>query len=207
MTIQEAKAGTSAKPTVRRPKGETAVEKLSPVFRKYGYDAASLTMLQQATGMSKGSLYHRFPEGKGQMAQEVIQSRGLWLRDHMFAQLRSNRPPKVRIKEMLQFVDKHYDKGISICLLGVLAMSDNSKQYCDELASVFSDWIDSLSIPLVDAGIRKSEAIKLSQMSIMKIQGALLLTRALGTNRPFTEALASIRSELFSAIAQCGEQP
>ena len=202
MNRQEEEQGVTVRSARRRPKGETAIEKLSPVFRKYGYDAASLTMLQDATGMSKGSLYHRFPEGKVQMVQEVIESRGRWLSEHVFTPLRDDRPPAVRIREMLRFVDKHYDSGISVCLLGVLAMSESSKQYCDNLTSVFLDWIDALSIPLVDAGMRKPEALKLSQMSIMKIQGALLLTRALGTNRPFKEALASIRAELLAAIAE-----
>jgi len=152
--------------------------------------------------MSKGSLYHRFPEGKSQMVQEVIESRGQWLHEQVFVPLRdSRRPPDVRIKGMLRFVDKHYENGASVCLLGVLAMSDSAKHYGEQLSVVFSDWIESLAAPLADAGLRKPEALKLAQMTIMKIQGALLLTRALGTKKPFTDAMRSIRKELLDAAA------
>ena len=55
--------------------------RLSNVFRDVGYEAATLTMLAQATGLQKASLYHRFPEGKEQMAREVLQDAAAWLAD------------------------------------------------------------------------------------------------------------------------------
>ncbi|MEM8810542.1 MAG: TetR/AcrR family transcriptional regulator, partial [Cyanobacteria bacterium P01_G01_bin.38] len=40
---------------------DAAIAKLTPVFRRYGYEGASLSMLSKATGLGKASLYHHFP--------------------------------------------------------------------------------------------------------------------------------------------------
>jgi len=49
--------------------------KLTDVFRNVGYDGASLAVLADATGLKKASLYHRFPGGKEQMAEEVFKAK------------------------------------------------------------------------------------------------------------------------------------
>ena len=40
------------------------MERLAKVFRNYGYEGASMTVLAKVTGLQKASLYHRFPGGK-----------------------------------------------------------------------------------------------------------------------------------------------
>jgi len=54
-----------------RPKkvlDETILKGLAEVFRSKGYEGASLKDLSEATGLKKASLYHRFPNGKSEMA-------------------------------------------------------------------------------------------------------------------------------------------
>ncbi len=56
---------------------------VSEVFRRVGYDGASLEELAKATGLKKSSLYHRFPEGKRQMATEVLRFAGQWVKENI----------------------------------------------------------------------------------------------------------------------------
>lgn len=188
--------------TKRNAKGESDVDKLGPVFRKHGYDASSLSIIQKATGMSKSSLYYKFPNGKSQMVEEVIEARGEWLRDNVFVPLRDDRQPATRIKEMFGFVDQHYEHGISACLLGVLALSDSATQYSAGLSEIFREWIEALSVPLKDGGVDEPAAIELSQDCILRIQGGLIVSRALDSNHPFVNALEHSREDLLTAIAK-----
>ena len=48
------------------------IARLSGVFRDVGYEGATLSALAAATGLQKASLYHRYPGGKQQMADEVL---------------------------------------------------------------------------------------------------------------------------------------
>ena len=50
----------------------TLIRSLLNIFREYGYEGASLSKISERTGLGKASLYHHFPNGKQQMAQEVL---------------------------------------------------------------------------------------------------------------------------------------
>src|SRR5689334_1226155 len=43
---------------------EHVLSQLGEVFRAHGYEGASLTLITEATGLGKGSLYNLFPRGK-----------------------------------------------------------------------------------------------------------------------------------------------
>ena len=51
---------------------EEVVARLMKVFRREGYEGASLSRLSEATGLGRSSLYHHFPRGKEDMAAAVL---------------------------------------------------------------------------------------------------------------------------------------
>ena len=63
-----------AHPTLPR---EEVVDRLTRVFRREGYDGASLARLSEATGLGRSSLYHHFPRGKEDMADAVFEASGI----------------------------------------------------------------------------------------------------------------------------------
>ena len=60
---------------------------LAEVFRAHGYEGATLTLISEATGLGKGSLYHFFPGGKAQMATEVLTEIDNWFETNIFVPL------------------------------------------------------------------------------------------------------------------------
>ena len=51
---------------------DEVLDRLVDAFRDKGYEGASLSELSAATGLTKSSLYHYFPDGKEEMAEEVL---------------------------------------------------------------------------------------------------------------------------------------
>lgn len=51
---------------------EDLIPDLLELFRQQGYDGVSIAYISKSTGLGKSSLYHHFPEGKEQMAAEVL---------------------------------------------------------------------------------------------------------------------------------------
>ncbi len=49
---------------------------LDDVFRRRGYEGATLSVLSRACGLGKASLYHHFPGGKDEMAARAAATRG-----------------------------------------------------------------------------------------------------------------------------------
>ncbi|HEX7943169.1 MAG TPA: TetR/AcrR family transcriptional regulator [Phenylobacterium sp.] len=55
---------------------ERAIRAAERLFCEKGYAAAGLTEILTASGAPKGSFYFHFPEGKAQLAEEVLRSYG-----------------------------------------------------------------------------------------------------------------------------------
>ncbi|NJN51594.1 MAG: helix-turn-helix transcriptional regulator [Gammaproteobacteria bacterium] len=51
---------------------QALIEQITEVFRLHGFAGATLAQLSAATGLKRASLYHHFPGGKADMANEAL---------------------------------------------------------------------------------------------------------------------------------------
>ncbi|UZR29156.1 TetR/AcrR family transcriptional regulator [Methylococcus mesophilus] len=176
------------------------LERLSDVFREVGYEAASLAVLSEASGLKKASLYHRFPGGKEQMAHEVMARAEAWLSEHILAPLKSGGAPEVRIRAMIRSVDAFYSGGRQACLLNMLS-SPRADQgpFANLIKNAFEAWIEALSAVLTDAGFDEDTARFRAERAIALLQGSLVVSRGMGTTRPFQNCLANLERELLTS--------
>ncbi|MFB7843911.1 TetR/AcrR family transcriptional regulator [Microbacterium sp. NPDC056052] len=184
------------------PKPPTSREAVVPVlaeaFREHGYEGASMAILQDATGLGRGSLYHFFPGGKEEMATAVLADIRTWFDDHVFAPLRTNSTDRAQAREgigsMFDEVRRYYRSGRRVCLPGVFAVGRERDRFDTAVAAYFSQWIDALTIALNVLGIRapRQHAIHL----IAAIQGGITLARALDDPAVFDGAIAAARTSL-----------
>lgn len=163
--------------------------KLGEVFRTYGYEGASLTLITAATGLGKGSLYHLFPGGKAQMAKEVLAEIDGWFEREVFAPLRDGADPQSGIAHMFKAVDAYFRSGRRVCLVGVFALGAARDEFADAVHGYFEAWRDALASALRRAGHARGEAMELSEDILAGIQGALVLARAADDPAIFSRAL------------------
>lgn len=81
----EEKPGPSA--TARDAARERLIMTIGRVFRRYGYEGASLSILSRETGLGRSSLHHFFPGGKEDMAMAVLDLAERFVRDDLMRQL------------------------------------------------------------------------------------------------------------------------
>ena len=117
------------KPKPREPDDARAalLSQLGEVFRAHGYEGASLSLITEATGLGKGSLYNLFPGGKQQMADEVLAHIDAWFEHHVFAPLRDDRNGD-GIARMFEAVDRYFESGGRVCLVGVFALGSADRK-------------------------------------------------------------------------------
>lgn len=165
--------------------------RLSLAFRDVGYEAASMAVLSERTGLKRASLYHRFPGGKEQMAREVLTGGHAWLSEAVVAPLRSDTAPAERIAIMIDALDAFYEGGARACLLNMLAAPpEPGSPFADAIRGSFEDWIGALAHCARDAGVPDPEAR--ATRAVAAVQGALVLSRGLGRTDPFRDALADL---------------
>ncbi len=174
------------------------IVRLSTVFREVGYEGATLTMLAEAAGLQKASLYHRFPQGKEQMAREVLEHMGAWLEENILQPLRVDGAPAARIDAMVKRLDELYSGGRQACLLNMLSTARiHEGPFTQIIQHVFEALIAALSAVLMDAGFDKRAARSRAERAVMMLQGSLVLSRGMGTPRPFRAFLKSLPGDLL----------
>jgi len=169
---------------------------VAEVFREHGYEGASLSLISEATGLGKGSLYHFFPGGKEGMARAVIAHIDGWFEDNVFAPLRDSADPFAGIGHMFEATDSYFRSGRRVCLIGAFALDQSRDRFAGQVRNYFGRWVTRLAEALARSGHQPDEANELSEEAVAAIQGALTLARAANDLDVFSRALRRLRMRL-----------
>lgn len=179
-----------------------ALPALAEVFREYGYEGASLSIISKATGLGKGSLYHFFPGGKGQMASAVLEEIGSWFEFNIFTPLRADADPSRAIADMFEAVESYFHSGRRVCLVGAIALNNSRDQFATAVARYFREWIKALSQALTNAGIEK--AADMAEEIVAGIQGGIVLARAMNKPAIFARRLKALENSVNARSTTVG---
>ena len=173
------------------------VQILMTEFRKSGFDGLALSQISKATGLGKASLYHHFPDGKDQMAQEVMNATGQWVQSEIIAVLNGSGSPKERLKIVLNRLDSFYQSGEEACLLEMMIAGISPKSVCVAVADIFVVLLKGLQKIALDLGKNTSQARTIAENAVIGIQGSLILSRALNDTSPFRRQMKLIQASFL----------
>jgi AcrR family transcriptional regulator len=177
---------------------EALVARLSEVFQDVGYEGASLARLSDAAGLQRASLYHRFPGGKRQMAEEVLASAVGWMARNVVAHLVGEGDLRARWARARQSLDEVYAGGRRSCLLNMLmAPRDADGPFAAAIRAALAALIQAFCDFAREAGHSPDAAARIGRRAVALIQGGLVVARGLGDPQPFQDALASLEGELI----------
>lgn len=170
------------------------MQALLEVFRKEGYEGASMTLISRATGLKRSSLYHRFPEGKVQMAEEVLEFTGKWVVEHIIEVLAGEGRPSMRLDLALKHITTLYEGGSKPCILRALLMGEETASLPVLVQKRIKSWINAFEGFGKEVGMTHKDAKETAYSSLVHVQGSLILSQALGTTQPFEDSLQNIRN-------------
>jgi AcrR family transcriptional regulator len=173
--------------------------KLFETFSKLGYDGASMELLAQATGLKKASLYHRFPNGKIEMAQHALSIVEEWIQQNIVAVSANKKlKPEARLKKAISAIDELYNGGANNCLLRTLTVGPDAEAFKEHVSNCFNLLADGFTDIAVDLGLSPKAAKQQAKIVTLLIQGSLVLAGATGDITYFKNSLAKIPA-LFAA--------
>lgn len=173
------------------------IERLSDLFRRVGYDGASLGAIAMATGLQKSSLYHRFPGGKQQMAAEASASVIAEFASSVLAPIGSDAPLDERVAAIAANLDRFYAGGTRFCLVDMLSIGDPGADAASNLAAAVAAWIAVFAAIAREAGADDSTARSRAEDAIATIEGALVVARVTGDTSSFRRAVAGLPDRLL----------
>lgn len=170
--------------------GGVLLDGLLTVFRRYGYEGATLTRFVAATGLQRSSLYHRFPEGKAQMAAAVIAHAEAQLDRLVVAPLRAVGPLDRRLAAARSGLHRFYDDGRRSCLLDTLSVgTEDDVALQRRLRATADRLLEALAGVAREAGRAPEDAAARAQQALVDIEGAVVLARVTGSTTVFRDVL------------------
>ena len=179
-----------------RPQKVTDIEiltGLANVFRSKGYEGASLKELSEASGLKKASLYHRFPNGKQEMAEAVLVHLDSWVAQHIIQEfLNVNLDPSTRLKNGLDGIRQLYNGGSEICIFRALSMQTGLELFEALIKQGMQDWIAALKAIGTALELDSEEAKAKATQTLIQIQGSLIVSKGLDDLSIFENTLNQI---------------
>ncbi len=166
---------------------------LTKVFRDKGYEGASLNDLADVTGLKKASLYHRFPNGKQEMAESVLNTVDQWVDDNIFLPLMDeNQPAKMRLTEALKNIGILYNGGESTCVLRAFSMHSGLSLFEQQIKSGMEKWISAFNALGISLRLTPTQSQQDAVQTLIELQGSLIVTRGLADTNIFESTLKNI---------------
>jgi TetR/AcrR family transcriptional repressor of lmrAB and yxaGH operons len=177
---------------------ERMVRSAASLIRSRGLNATSFSEVLADSGAPRGSIYHHFPEGKGQLAEDAIK----WTSERVLAHLRAGTAvtaPDVlkRFIAMWRQVVVSSGGAAGCVVAGVAIDTDASEAgQIDVVRLTFRSWVKLLAEQLEAVGVPSARATPIALATVAGMEGALILCRAEGNAKP----LDTVAEELMRLL-------
>ena len=172
------------------------------LFREKGFDGASLSDISESTGLGRSSLYHHFPDGKEEIARQVLVYLEEQLESAMFEPMRSTGTPKQKLNRMLDAIDSFYEGGHKACMLERLCASVDAKRFRRPLERAFTTWIAAVEALGVEAGLPRAIARTRAEDLVARIEGALILCASTDDTTVFARTIRDLRETVLAPASR-----
>ena len=174
------------------------VRSAASLIRSRGVSATSLSDVLADSGAPRGSIYHHFPEGKKQIAEDAIR----WTSERLLAHLRAGAPS--RAADVLErFIDVWRrtvvaSGGTAGCVVAGVAIDTvpDETGLIELVRATFRSWAALLAEQLEAAGVPSRRAKPIARATLASMEGALILCRAEGNVKP----LDAVAEELMRLL-------
>ncbi|MDF3883461.1 TetR/AcrR family transcriptional regulator [Cupriavidus basilensis] len=176
------------------------VRSAAVLFRRYGYAASGTNDIVALSGAPKGSLYHYFPQGKEQIAEEVIAYAGEMVRTTLSQLCAEHGSPGAIVRAygvMMAgwMAQSDYRDGCPISTI-LLEIAPEAEGVAAAGKAAFAAWEGVLAAAFEGHGIPHARATELAGLVLCGWQGALILAKVARSGQPIRRAVEELARQL-----------
>jgi AcrR family transcriptional regulator len=180
------------------------VSSAASLIGSHGVSATSFSDVLADSGAPRGSIYHHFPDGKKQLAEDAVR----WASERVLAFQRAGQAATAA--DVLERFIGMWRRvvltsgGSSGCVVAGVAIDTETGSAAaaeqsgliDVVRETFRAWIDLLTEQLEEVGVPAERARPIAQATVAGMEGALILCRAEGGIGP----LDAVAGELLRLL-------
>lgn len=160
------------------------VASAAELLARRGLEGTSFADVLEHSGAPRGSVYHHFPDGKGQLVLEAVDLAGSNALDWL--EMKRGAPPDEIVgwfvhiwRELLR--RSRFEVG---CAVLAVTVATDSPVVLDRAAAVFRSWRQRLAELFEIGGLSAEDAASFSTVLIASTEGAVVLSRAEQNSEP-----------------------
>ena len=166
---------------------------LDDVFRRRGYEGATLSELSHACGLGKASLYHHFPGGKDEMASLLLRRAVAELNDLAYRQLDRPAPWRERLCGFIDGFSQYCAGGTRNCLVAEFTATAARGKFGAEIQLQTEAWLRQLTAAFSETGAPEKRARRRARELLGSLYGSLVVARLLNDPKPFQQTIQRLR--------------
>ena len=164
------------------------------VLRERGVGGLTIDAVLERSGAPRGSVYHHFPGGRGQLLREALEFAG----EETTAQI--DQAADVSAIALLRkivalwsivLIDSDYTAGSPV-LAAALGWGEDEQGLGAVAREIFSRWRDSARDAYRRQGFDHTDATALAHTTISALEGAVVLSRSMRSLDPLNDAAREI---------------
>jgi AcrR family transcriptional regulator len=186
------------------PTRERILYTAAELFRRQGYAATGIKQITGEADATLGSLYHFFPQGKLQLAHEVLRIGGAFF-------LALYRTIAAEAPDLPTAVENFFTGAgetlvatgyADACPIATVAgeIASTHEQLRLAVADVFESWLHALTEDAIAAGVPAPRARPLAESVLALLEGAFLLARSMRSTEPMTSCGRSAVALVLAAL-------
>jgi TetR/AcrR family transcriptional regulator, lmrAB and yxaGH operons repressor len=182
---------------------ERMVESAAVLFRERGVHGTSFSDVLEHSGAPRGSIYHHFPGGKAQLAEEATRYAGEFTAAGLAAALADD-DPVAAVRAFAAFWRKllrSTDFASGCPVVSATLEGERSAAARDAAGDAFRRWEDLLASALAHRGAPRERARSVATLTVAAIEGAIVLARAQRSLAPLERVTNELEALVTSAVA------
>jgi TetR/AcrR family transcriptional repressor of lmrAB and yxaGH operons len=187
----------------QEPPRERMVRSALILMGQQGIEATSFSQVIEHSGAPRGSIYHHFPGGKGQLVEEATRYAGDMIVALLSEAAEAHEDPIAALDAISDFWrmllhDSEFAAGCPV--LAAVLEGDRSPAARDAARTAFESWQRIWTELLVRAGVAKNRSRSLAAIAISATEGAVILARAQRSNLPLERVGRELRTLFRQAV-------
>jgi TetR/AcrR family transcriptional regulator, lmrAB and yxaGH operons repressor len=182
---------------------ERMVESAVALLASRGLQAASFSEVLEHSGAPRGSVYHHFPGGKGELVAAALALASARALTYLEARAGSAEAVCAAFLQLWREVlgRSRLEAGCSVLAVAVAA---DTPELRDAAGAIFRSWREHLSALLHAGGLKRRDAGAFAALLIASCEGAVAMARAERSLEPFEEVAAALSAQLASLPRRSG---
>jgi AcrR family transcriptional regulator len=177
---------------------EELIDKLVEVVYEVGYDGATLSVISEATGLGRASLYHHFPGGKEQMLNAVLEQSDRWGSQRVGHLLASEQSAEEKVRGLFAALDEVHTHAHQLTLMNLFTYGGARQVFGPRIGERAKAGLDALTTLLEECGLASDAARQKALDAYIQIEGAMVLSRTLNDLDVFRRVVRRLPDELLA---------